>query len=179
MRAVLCTVALLALAGQAFGILPLGDNGMTTYTGRKREPNTLVFGNQNWTTRAEGVGPSYLSIRNRAISSGEFFSPSDIRSAARVAVIGQTVADQLFSGGDPIGQTIQFGNMDGDLRLITIVGIVGDTHEYGLEPPPRPTVYVNLRQRPRPVARLALAPHVVSGGWRPSWRAQRRAQRGR
>lgn len=46
MRAVLCTVALLALAGQAFGILPLGDNGMTTYTGRKREPNTLVFGNQ-------------------------------------------------------------------------------------------------------------------------------------
>src|SRR5687767_8471824 len=58
---------------------------------------TLVFGNQNWTTRAEGVGTSYLSIRNRAISSGEFFSPSDIRSAARVAVIGQTVADQLFN----------------------------------------------------------------------------------
>jgi ABC-type antimicrobial peptide transport system permease subunit len=38
--------------------------------------------------------------------------------------------------------------MDGDLRLITIVGIVGDTHEYGLDVPPRPTVYVNLFQRP-------------------------------
>jgi putative ABC transport system permease protein len=56
---------------------------------------TLVFGNQNWTTRAEGVGPAYLAIRNRSLSTGEFFSPVEIRSAARVAVIGQTVADQL------------------------------------------------------------------------------------
>ena len=39
--------------------------------------------------------------------------------------------------------------MDGDLRLLTIIGIVGDTHEYGLDAPPRPTVYVNLFQRPR------------------------------
>jgi putative ABC transport system permease protein len=39
--------------------------------------------------------------------------------------------------------------MDGDLRLLTIVGIVGDTHEYGLDVPPRPTVYVDLFQRPR------------------------------
>ena len=44
MRALLFAVALLALAGPALG--SLGDNGMTTYTGRKREPNTLVFGNQ-------------------------------------------------------------------------------------------------------------------------------------
>ena len=39
--------------------------------------------------------------------------------------------------------------MDGDLRLLTIVGIAGDIHEYGLDAPPRPTVYVNLFQRPR------------------------------
>lgn len=44
MRALLLAVALLALAGPVFG--SLGDNGMATYTGRKREPNTLVFGNQ-------------------------------------------------------------------------------------------------------------------------------------
>lgn len=46
MKAVLSAAVLLALAGPVFSILPLGDNGMTTYTGRKREPNTLVFGNQ-------------------------------------------------------------------------------------------------------------------------------------
>jgi ABC-type antimicrobial peptide transport system permease subunit len=44
---------------------------------------------------------------------------------------------------------IQFGNMDGDLRPLTVVGIVGDTREYGPDSPPRPTVYVNLLQRPR------------------------------
>ncbi len=55
----------------------------------------------------------------------------------------------VASDQDPIGHTIEFGNMDGDLRLLTIVGIVGDIHEYGLDAPPRPTVYVNLFQRPR------------------------------
>jgi hypothetical protein len=46
MRAALVAVALLALTASTLASLPLGDNGMTTYTGRKREPNTLVFGNQ-------------------------------------------------------------------------------------------------------------------------------------
>lgn len=46
MKAALLAVALLALAGSVLASLPLGDNGMTTYTGRKREPNTMVFGNQ-------------------------------------------------------------------------------------------------------------------------------------
>lgn len=46
MRSALIAVALLALTASALASLPLGDNGMTTYTGRKREANTLVFGNQ-------------------------------------------------------------------------------------------------------------------------------------
>jgi ABC-type antimicrobial peptide transport system permease subunit len=46
--------------------------------------------------------------------------------------------------------------MDGDIRLLTIVGIVADVHEYGLEAPPRPTVYVNLFQRPRPAITVAM-----------------------
>src|SRR4051812_36332232 len=48
---------------------------------------TLVFGNQNWTTRAEGTNTSYSEIRNRGVSSGEFFTDADVTSAARVAVI--------------------------------------------------------------------------------------------
>jgi len=46
--------------------------------------------------------------------------------------------------------------MDGDLRLLTIVGIVGDIHEYGLDAPPHPTVYVNLFQRPRSAMTVTL-----------------------
>ena len=61
----------------------------------------------------------------------------------------ESLAKSRWQGVDPIGRTIEFGNMDGDVRLLTIVGIVGDTREYGPEQPPRPTVYVNLMQRPR------------------------------
>jgi predicted lysophospholipase L1 biosynthesis ABC-type transport system permease subunit len=71
-------------------------------------------------------------------------------------VINESLARERWPGQDPIGQTIEFGNMDGDLRLITIVGIVGDTHDYGLEAKPRATVYVNLRQRPRPQVTVAM-----------------------
>ena len=63
-------------------------------------------------------------------------------------MISESLARDRWPNQDPIGHTIEFGNMDGDLRLLTIVGIVGDTHEYGLDAPPRPTVYVNLFQRP-------------------------------
>jgi putative ABC transport system permease protein len=66
-----------------------------------------------------------------------------------VAVISESLARSRWRGADPLGATIEFGNMDGDLRPLTIVGIVGDTREYGVEQPPRPTLYVNLLQRPR------------------------------
>jgi predicted permease len=80
---------------------------------------------------------------------GRLFDARDAFDAPHVAVISQSLARARWPSQDPIGQTIQFGNMDGDLHLLTIVGIVGDTHEYGLEQAPRPTVYVNMLQRPR------------------------------
>jgi putative ABC transport system permease protein len=72
---------------------------------------TIVFGNQNWTTRAEGVDLPYPEIRARGVSAGTFFTASEIRSAARVAVIGQTLVKELFGGGDPVGQTIRVRNL--------------------------------------------------------------------
>ena len=80
---------------------------------------------------------------------GRIFDERDSADAPHVALISDSLARDRWPGQDPIGHTIEFGNMDGDLRLLTIVGIVGDTHEYGLDMPPRPTVYVNLFQRPR------------------------------
>ena len=71
-------------------------------------------------------------------------------------MISESLARDRWPDQDPIGRTIQFGNMDGDLRLLTVVGIVGDTHEYGLDVPPRPTVYVNLFQRPRAAITLTM-----------------------
>jgi putative ABC transport system permease protein len=72
---------------------------------------TLVSGNLNWTTRAEGVGIDYPQIRARNVSAGAFFTEGDIRSAARVAIVGQTLVKELFGGGDPTGQTIRVRNL--------------------------------------------------------------------
>src|ERR1700750_567967 len=65
----------------------------------------LVAGNLNWNTSIQGVSERYPEVRKWTIQSGEFFTESDVRTAARVLVIGQTIADNLFAGGDPIGQT--------------------------------------------------------------------------
>jgi putative ABC transport system permease protein len=86
---------------------------------------TLVFGNQNWTTRAEGVGTGYPAIRARYVSSGEFFTDADVKTAARVAVIGQTVANELFPAGDPVGQTIRVRNLP--FRVVGVLEIKGQS----------------------------------------------------
>jgi len=80
---------------------------------------------------------------------GRIFDERDGPDSPHVAVISQSLARERWPGQDPIGQTIEFGNMDGDLRLLTIVGVVGDVHEDGLDAAPPPTVYVDLFQRPR------------------------------
>jgi putative ABC transport system permease protein len=71
----------------------------------------LVAGNANWNTQIQGVSEQFPDIRKWAIGSGEFFSDSDVRTAARVLVIGQTIADNLFAGGDAVGQTIRVQNL--------------------------------------------------------------------
>src|SRR6266850_1753139 len=71
----------------------------------------VVFGNQNWSTRADGANERFTDIRNWPLESGAFFTEIDVRTAARVAVLGHTVADNLFQGVDPEGQTIRLRNL--------------------------------------------------------------------
>jgi predicted permease len=98
----------------------------------------------------------YFNILGIPLVRGRFFNQSDGPDSPHVAVISESLARERWPGQDPIGHTIEFGNMDGDLRLLTIVGIVGDVHEYGLDAPPRPTVYVDLVQRPRPAMTITM-----------------------
>jgi putative ABC transport system permease protein len=94
---------------------------------------------------------------------GRIFDERDGANTPHVAVISESLARDRWPNQDPLGRTIEFGNMDGDLRLLTIVGIVGDTHEYGLEAPPRPTVYVNLFQRPRAAMTVTMLSDADTG----------------
>jgi putative ABC transport system permease protein len=78
---------------------------------------------------------------------GRTFDSSDQVNAPNAAVISQSLAQKYWPDGDPIGQTIQFGNMDGDLRLLHVVGVVGDIHDYGVDEEIAPTLYANSQQR--------------------------------
>jgi putative ABC transport system permease protein len=71
----------------------------------------LVVGNQNWNTSVQGVSEEFTGIRKWDVQSGAFFTDADVRSAARVIVIGQTIADNLFPGADAVGQTIRVANL--------------------------------------------------------------------
>jgi putative ABC transport system permease protein len=67
----------------------------------------VVAGENNWQTTITGVAPTYTFIRSWGLSAGRFFNQNDVTSDAKVAVLGQTVAGQLFPGGtSPIGQTV-------------------------------------------------------------------------
>jgi putative ABC transport system permease protein len=94
---------------------------------------------------------------------GRIFDERDTADAPHVAVISESLARERWPGQDPIGHTIEFGNMDGDFRLLTIVGIVGDVGYYGLDTPARPTVYVDLFQRPRSAITVTMLSDADTG----------------
>jgi putative ABC transport system permease protein len=71
----------------------------------------VVFENQNWFTRITGTTPDYFTVRNWPMAEGSSFTNDDVKLAANVAVIGETVRQNLFGAVDPIGQTIRIGNL--------------------------------------------------------------------
>lgn len=70
----------------------------------------IVAGNQNWNTSVQGVMPEVMAIRSLSVGSGTFISAQDINSRNRVAVIGSTVAENLFGEMNPTGQNIRINN---------------------------------------------------------------------
>jgi len=102
------------------------------------------------------VTQGYFQSLGIPLLRGRLFDERDGPESPHVALISDSLARQSWPGQDPIGHTLEFGNMDGDVRLLTVVGTVGDVHEYGLDAPPRPTVYVNLLQRPFPAVTVTM-----------------------
>jgi predicted permease len=78
---------------------------------------------------------------------GRTFDATDQPNSPNAAVISQSLAQKYWPNEDPIGQAVQFGNMDGDLRLLHIVGVVGDVRDYGVDEAPAQTIYANALQR--------------------------------
>ena len=75
------------------------------------ESKQLMYGNQNWASSVYGVSNSYLYIKNYEIENGRGFQHEDSRNYSKVAIIGHTVAEELFGDLDPIGRVMRVGNI--------------------------------------------------------------------
>jgi putative ABC transport system permease protein len=85
-------------------------------------PNTaqLVYGPNNWSTMVAGTTPAMLEVRDWSIVEGQGFSDSDVRSATRVILLGQTVVRNLFADEDPVGKTVRVKNSP-----FLVLGVLG------------------------------------------------------
>ena len=94
------------------------------------------------------AGEGYFRTLGIPLIRGRLFRNQDVWNSPHVALISQALASQRWPNMNPIGQVIDFANMDGNLKPLTIVGIVGDVRARGLDlPPDQPIIYVDYRQR--------------------------------
>ena len=80
----------------------------------------VVAGGNNWRTTVFGVTPEYFALRSWDLESGDLFGSEELRTYARVALVGQTVADNLFPEADPIGKIVRVRNSP-----YTVIGVLG------------------------------------------------------
>jgi putative ABC transport system permease protein len=92
-----------------------------------RRPEQLVAGNLNWGTLAQGVAPEFQQIRDWQVAEGRFIHDGDIESAAKVAVIGQTVVDKLFGNDNPIDAVIRIRNIP--FRVVGVLAQKGQSSQ--------------------------------------------------
>jgi putative ABC transport system permease protein len=76
-------------------------------------------GNLNTATIVLGVTPAYFEARDLDVASGRLFTPDDLESGAKVALLGPTVADELFAGDDPVGRTVRLNKVP-----FTVIGVL-------------------------------------------------------
>ncbi|MBK7414374.1 MAG: ABC transporter permease [Dechloromonas sp.] len=95
-------------------------DGVTNVSPTHQGTRQLVYGSQNWSTQVIGTTPSYLEARAWSIVNGAAFGDSDVRSSTRVALIGKTVAENLFAGDDPVGKTMRIQQ-----NPFIVIGVLG------------------------------------------------------
>ena len=71
----------------------------------------VVYGSNNWATVVQGVTPDYMTLRDYTMMSGQFFTTQDVDASAKLAVLGETVTQNLFGDSDPTGQVVIIKNV--------------------------------------------------------------------
>ncbi len=90
-----------------------------------RSGQQVIAGDQNWSTSVQGVAPEFQQIRNWVVSEGRFISDADVESTAKVALIGKTVAQNLFGEESPLDAIIRIKKIP--FRIIGVLGAKGQT----------------------------------------------------
>lgn len=85
--------------------------GISVVSSVSTESKQLTYGNQNWASTVYGINPEYFYIKNYEIDMGRGFTPEDIKNSAKVAVIGATVASELFGDLDPRDRIMRVGGI--------------------------------------------------------------------
>jgi putative ABC transport system permease protein len=109
--------------GMAIALLP----GVAAVSPEVTSRTQVVANGNNWQTTVTGVAPTFQFIRSWPIASGSFFTQSDVDSAAKVAVLGQTVVENLFPSTSPVGQTVLIGNVP-----YTVDGVLSSKGQSGV-----------------------------------------------
>lgn len=84
-----------------------------------------VYGNQNWSTGVTGTTSSMFAIRDWTLTAGRFFTVQETKAAAKVALLGQTVVNNLFGGADPIGEIVRIKKMP--MQVIGVLAVKGQS----------------------------------------------------
>ncbi|HEU4509991.1 MAG TPA: ABC transporter permease [Pyrinomonadaceae bacterium] len=131
------------------GILAVGTINRLPLTGGGPNGTFLINNNPAKQGNADyrRASGGYFAAMGIPLLRGRTFDATDEINAPNAAVISQSLAQKYWPNEDPIGQTIQFGNMDSDLRLLHVVGVVGDVHDNGIDTRTNPTIYANSLQR--------------------------------
>src|SRR3989442_4615148 len=132
------------------GVAAAGSINSLPLTGGGADGTFLIDNNPARKGHAEYrlASSGYFDAMKIPLLRGRTFDPTDQPNSPDAAVVSQSIARKYWPNEDPIGQTIQFGNMDGDLRLLHVVGVVGDVHDRGVDAATSPMVYANSLQRP-------------------------------
>lgn len=100
-------------------------DGVVGISGQLDESAPVVRGNLNWTTAIGGVHADYLTVRDWPVSEGRALTAQDVRAASRVAIIGQTVARQLFPGENPVGSEVRIKNVP--FEIVGLLSVKGQS----------------------------------------------------
>jgi len=97
--------------------------GAVAVSPEARFSGQIMVGNNNWNTEGRGESVDYLAIRQWDLADGAMFTDADVRSAAKVCILGKTTADKLFPNEDPVGKTIRIKSVP--VRVLGVLKVKG------------------------------------------------------